>query len=160
MIFFVSDRQSAEEAAVRDAVGALSPEDQVTYVAERIRDAMQRRGWTDDLGKPDVRRLADAMGVRWQTAQYWVEAKNKQLPRPHNLRRIAEALGMTLEQLIGAATGREPETEAWRAFAESDLGASMTQGERQALASMLWPNGDPDVAAYRMVLMTLRSVAS
>jgi len=100
------------------------------------------------------------MGVRWQTAQYWVEAKNKQLPRPHNLRRIAEALGMTLEQLIGAATGREPETEAWRAFAESDLGASMTQGERQALASMLWPNGDPDVAAYRMVLMTLRSVAS
>lgn len=160
MIFSVPNRQSPEEDSVREAVGALSPEDQVTYVAERIRDAMERRGWTDALGKPDVKRLADAMGVRWQTAQYWVEARNKQLPRPDNLRRIAEALGMTLEQLIGAASGQEPETDAWRSFVQSDLGGSMTQAERQALASMLWPNGDPDTAAYRMVLLTLRSVAS
>ena len=73
----------------------------------------------DAAGKPDIGRLARELGVRWQTAQYWVHGRNRQLPRPDNLRKIAEVLGMTLEQLIGAAVGEEPRTESWARFCAS-----------------------------------------
>ncbi len=150
----MKERQSTEDLNVRSD---SEQEERTQFVAERIRDAMRRRGWVDDEGRPDITRLADATGVRWQTAQYWVEGRNKQPPRPKNLGKIARALDMSLEELIGAAMGREPEGKAWREFLDTELGRSMTPAERHALAVMLWPNRPPDVGRYAMALAMLRA---
>lgn len=144
-------RQSERTPVVCD--GAQASSGTAPYVGDRIRKAMYAAGWVTDDGRLDVERLAQALGCRWQTAQFWVLGRTA--PSIAYARRIAVLFGMTLEQLMGAATGQEPTSEAWLAFV---AGASPTAQERQALAAMVWPHGTPDVAAYRMALAAMRSV--
>lgn len=155
MLEVVSKRQSRPPGSVSTADTEQERSALASYVGERIRSAMERRGWVDDEGKHDVRKLSEATGARWQTAQFWVLGENA--PGPRYAKRIAKVLGMTLEELMGAATGEEPASEAWRQFKETPLGRSMTDSERVALAAMPWPNGAPDAGHYAAVLGVMRS---
>lgn len=49
---------------------------------------------------------------------------------------------------------------AWKDFVLTDVGKSMTEDERVALASFRFPNGDATVAFYTIVLMVMRSELS
>lgn len=124
------------------------------FIGDRIREAMRTQGWM--IGeKYDVARLAAEVGSRWQTAQEWIEGKTP--PSRKYAVLIARSLGMSLEQLMGVATGQEPRSEEWRAFVESPIGRTLTRAERQSLSAIIWPHGQPDRAAYQMALAALRA---
>lgn len=127
------------------------------YVGGRIAAAMQQRGWVLGDGRPDVGRLQEAIGAkRWQTVQEWVLGKT--VPRTHHARLVADVLGMTLEELMGAATGLEPTNAAWRAFVATPEGQSMTIEERRAVARFLPPEGRaPSELMYQMALVAARA---
>lgn len=54
------------------------------------------------------------------------------------------------------ASGREPDTDAWRAFLASPDGQALDEHERAALSAMLWPNGPPTVDSYARLLGVMR----
>lgn len=117
---------------------------------------MTRLGWTSREGAPDVGRLAQAVGCRWQTAQFWIDGKA--VPGTRYAKRVAEALGMTLEELVGLALQREPRTPGWSAFLETDLGKSMTDEERKILSMLPAPAGRRyESWVYQTMLAAIRN---
>lgn len=132
-----------------------SPEtiERANAVGGRIRAAMARKGWVDADGKPDVKRLMEAVGTRrWQTAQYWVEGEES--PSEKYAALIARALGVTLEELMGLPP--PPSPAGWDEFCATELGRSMTGIERASLPLMPWPHGEPDAAAWAELLLLVR----
>lgn len=118
-------------------------------VAARIRAAMERAG-------VDTTELAQRCGVRWQTAQYWEIGRST--PSAGSLRRIAKALGMTLDELLGVAAGQDPPFEGWRAFLQTPQGQTVTAEERKQLQSMYWPTGvEPGPDTYLFLLSAIRT---
>lgn len=156
------------KARQSETPGRVQPMDRARFVAERIRDAMRKKGWVDGE-RLDIKRLAQAVGTdRYQTAQRWIGGSgasvdpkllNKQPPRAYLLR-IAEALDMTINDLIGIAMGEEPKTAAWRELLEEQerRGTPVTETERASLAAIQWVHGAPDLGAYRAVLAAIRGV--
>lgn len=159
----VAKRQSDPRSSVPERQQRIKL---AAYVGARVRAAMERRGWVSDDGKPEVKRLQAAVEQaggfrpgqpRWQTVQEWIEGKTP--PSTKYTGPLAQALGMTLAELMGAATG-EPVYPAWAAFLETAQGKTVTPEERQALASQLWPHGPPTVAHYSLLLTTIRHGSS
>lgn len=160
MLFVVPKRQSKPPPVVRVTEQAIRDE-LAEYIGARIRAAMERKGWVDG-DRHDVKRLVEAIeqagnldkAPRWQTVQEWVLGKTA--PRTHHAKLLAQALDMTLDELMGVALGREPNNAAWRAFVETPEGRSMTVDERPLVARMV-VIGEPTVSAYLMQLMTVRA---
>lgn len=118
-------------------------------VGDRIGAALERAG-------RDIGWLAEAVGVRWQTAQYWVQGRAE--PKGRHVRRIAEVLGMDPGELLAIMEGQDPPFSAWAAFLSTDQGATMTADERISMQSIRWTRGrQPTVASYMLALTTLRS---
>lgn len=117
---------------------------------ERLADAFKRSGLT-------IKEVADLMGVNWPAASAW--QKGRTFPEdPVRVRRLAEVLKVTADELLGMATGQEPPFEAWGAFMATPDGQSMDKEEQIALRSIAWPTGkEPTVAIYTAYLALLRS---
>ena len=74
------------------------------------------------------------------------------------LRAIAGALGVTVDQLLGIALGREPTYDAWAAFLETSEARGMSDEERKYVASRRFPDDhEPTVLSYQLELMALRA---
>jgi hypothetical protein len=100
--------------------------------------------------------LSRKVGVRWQTAQFWLDGTS--MPAGHNMARVAEAVRMDARELFLTEPEDEPETPAWRAFLQTPEGASMTPAERQACHLFLWQKA-PTVGDYRSLLAVVRQNA-
>jgi transcriptional regulator with XRE-family HTH domain len=98
--------------------------------------------------------VARALGVRWQTVQFWTLGKTA--PSADNLRQLAEVLGVDLETLLGVAAGQDPPFTSWTRFLQTPEGAGMTQDERRALQSFAWPT-EPTLSQYLMLLGVVRA---
>lgn len=118
-------------------------------MAARIRSALEQRGVS-------VSDLARATGVTWPAAKAWTEGT---VPSGKNARRIAEFLGMTVDELLGVAAGQEPSRAAWLTFLGTPEGAAMTAEERRQLAVVPWLHHEPTVLTYQMMLVALRTAA-
>lgn len=102
--------------------------------------------------------LAERVGVTWGTVNNWT--RDEVVPGGDNLRRIAEVTGVTLDELLGVATGQEPPFPAWKRFLDQleSEGIEMSADQRRALASIAWPPGEePTVASYQAMLAGLRT---
>lgn len=152
-------RQSPRAPSVRSAPKGKKvtneAAERATLVGRNIRAAMDRLGWVDG-DKYDVRRLADAIECRWQTAQEWVLGET--VPGPRYQGKLATVLGVTLDDLAGIALGHEPTSLAWREFLESSEGRTMTAEERPHVARLTLPDGrEPTALSYAMQLATIRT---
>lgn len=118
-------------------------------VGDRIGDALERSGLTKA-------ELARRVGKSWRQVHGWINGEKS--PSGDSLRRLAEALGVTVDELLGIAEGQDPPFASWTSFLETPDGAGMTAGERRALQSIAWPPGrEPTVASYHIALAAMRS---
>jgi hypothetical protein len=81
------------------------------------------------------------------------------VPDAVNARRIAEYLGMTVDELLGVAAGQEPRRASWLTFLGTPEGAAMTPDERRQLAVMPWLEREPSVLTYQMMLVAIRTAS-
>jgi len=117
----------------------------------RIYAARTRAG----LSKADVQR---AMGLKtWHMVHWWETDKHE--PRGYGvLRKLAEVLRVTPEELLGIAEGQEPPFEAWEAFKRTPTYAELSDGQRRALRGFAWPPGEvPTVESYRWLVESLKT---
>jgi hypothetical protein len=148
-------RQSEKAANVqRPGSGSGDVERTRKLFAERLNARLQ------ELGVPEERRagwLREKMGVRWQTAQFWLEGQS--FPMGHNLTLLAEAIGMDPRELLGPMTDDvEPRWPTWAAFKATPEGQSMSDEERWALRLFAWPK-PPTIGDYRSLLALVRANA-
>jgi transcriptional regulator with XRE-family HTH domain len=118
-------------------------------IGERIESARLRSGMT----KTEVGR---ATGVGYRKIQSWIVGEAA--PSARYLRRLAEVLSVTVDELLGVAEGQDPPFGAWGAFLQTAEGQSLTPDERRALAGLPWaPGTQPTVASYQIALAAVRS---
>lgn len=118
-------------------------------VGERIRAAIRRAGISQ-------KELADRIGTTPAQISKWVHGAR--VPDRGSLRRIAEALPVTIDELVGVLEGQDPPFPAWAEFLETDEGRTLTPQERRSLQVMAWPEGrEPAVMSYALALTALRS---
>lgn len=92
------------------------------------------------------------------TIYEWISGRTPQ-PRSESLAKLAEVLGMTVDELLGIAEGQEPPFEEWKAFlAElAKRNDVLSDGEWRALAGFAWPaDTKPTVIGYEMLLTVVR----
>lgn len=117
-------------------------------LGERIDAARKRAG----LSKSELARRLDK---GYRTVQTWIRDEHE--PGGENVRRIAEVLGVTADELLGIMDGQDPPFAAWAQFLETPTGRSLTAEHRRSLAALPWPRGTaPTVAAYLMAAESLR----
>lgn len=122
---------------------------------ERVRKLAAEESVTDE--REIVGWLSRKVGVRWQTAQFWLDGDS--FPLGHNLQRLAEAIGMNARELLGPMVDDvDPKWPTWRAFLETPEGKSLTDDERWALRLYQWEK-PPTVGDYRGLLALHRSNA-
>lgn len=68
---------------------------------------------------------------------------------------MARVCGVTIEELLGVATGQAPPWESWAVFLDTREAETMTGSERMALQSFAWPS-EPSVSQYLMLLAVVR----
>jgi hypothetical protein len=148
---FVAKRQSGPVTHVDPTP---EHERRAQVVGERIRAAMVKLGWVYADGRPDVGQLAEAIGAkRWQTVQFWIDGENA--PRMPYAQQVADALGMTLNELMGMAPAPNP--PGWEEFIATDLGRSLTPAESLELRAVRWPHGPPNAETLASLLLLFRS---
>jgi len=84
----------------------------------------------------------------------------RQHPSAATLRRIAEVLGMTTDELLGMAEGQEPPFSAWSEFLQAlaGRGDKLSSRERRKLAMMHFEEDEePTVGTYELQLATFRT---
>lgn len=119
-------------------------------LGERLADAIRR--YVDDNKSEFARRV----GKDRRLVHSWLDDEKR--PDADSLRLIAETLPVTLEELLGVATGQAPPFPAWVDFLATPEGLAMTPGERRALQSIAWPPGRaPTVASYQIALAAMRT---
>lgn len=120
-------------------------------IGERIALLREERG----LSKSDLARRVwpDVSPPRYRSIQRWESEEGS--PGRDNLARVAEALSVTIEELLGVAEGQEPPFAAWKEFLATPRGQGMTESQRATLASMYWRDTEPTVAAYSVILSGL-----
>lgn len=139
------------------------PAANVSGDVERVRRVFAerlRRRIITEIGIPEDKAagwLSEKMGVRWQTAQYWLDGKS--FPLGQNLTLLGQAVGMTPLELVGPMTDDlEPRWPSWAAFLDTPEGRSITVEERWTLRLFGWPKA-PSVGDYRNLLALVRSNA-
>ncbi len=123
-----------------------TPPDPAT-LGGRIRQAREGKGLK-------IAHVARALGAEWLTVQNW--ENDKSAPgTPERVAKLAEVLGMTVEEMLGVAAGQEPPFAAWASFASAH--PEITDDERKALKSIVWPTGHvPTIEAYSVMLTAIR----
>jgi transcriptional regulator with XRE-family HTH domain len=114
----------------------------------RIVAALQRAG----IGKTA---LAQRIDRGYQTVNNWT--KNKTVPSAEDVRKIAEATGVNVEELLGIAAGQEPTFPAWLEFVKLDMVAALTVEERRTLAGIPWFGHEPTIESYLMALAAVKA---
>ena len=115
---------------------------------ERIQSAMSLAGL-------NITDLSRATGTRWQTVQTW--CKGHYRPSLKNLRKIAEATGVTAEELLDTPSSPPPTAASWPVFLEAATASGLTEAERRSLASIRWPEGkEPTLLSWWTALSALR----
>lgn len=115
-------------------------------VGARIYDGLKR----NNLKVADLARLCE---VTYSAADRWV--KDKAFPQ-RNLPRIAEVLGVKIEELLGIHEGQEPPYPAWSDFLGTPVAKLMSPMQLRALRSVLWPPGEePTVETYNWMAQGL-----
>lgn len=123
---------------------------QGTTITERVVDAIRQAGVTNKS------ELARQIGCSYRLLHAWMTGEKR--PGRKHLPALADALGVTIEELLGVADGQDPPFSAWTAFESTAEGQGMSDGERRALQSLAWPPGRaPTVASYQIALAALRS---
>jgi transcriptional regulator with XRE-family HTH domain len=121
-------------------------------IGERIKQAREGK----KLSKSALGRL---VGAGYRRVHAW--ETNESSPDAHYLRKLAEVLPVTLEELLAVAAGQDPPFEAWPRFLaqiEAD-GDRLTRGERIFLQSLALEDGSqPTVGNYLALLATYRQV--
>lgn len=118
-------------------------------IGERISDAIERSG----LSKSEVGRR---IGTKYRVVHTWTTGTK--VPGGDYLHKLAQVLGVSIDELLGVAHGQDPPFAAWSEFLATTEGGSMTEGERRTLQSMAWPPGRaPTVAAYQIALAAVRA---
>lgn len=121
------------------------------HVGQRITRLREARGWSQtDLAN---RVWPGRQKPRYRTVHRW-ETEGV-VPSTPLLRRLAEVFGVTIEELLGVASGQEPPFAAWKAFTESARGQRMTEEQRRTLAGIPWIGMEPTVEAYAVLLSGL-----
>lgn len=86
-------------------------------IHEKIRAAREKRGWSmEDLAAEVSRHEGLAKPLAWQTVQQWENGGSA--PRRKRMQAVADALGIDLSDLVGAATAPESLPPAVQAFAQ------------------------------------------
>ena len=119
---------------------------------ERLLDAIEKSGHTrSDLAK-DIRKS-------WNHIHLW--CTDKVLPKSDSLKDIAEALGVSLNELLGLNLEEDPPLESWREFLLTEEGQGLSETERLALVHLWWPShlGDPTVFSYQLALQAIRAMS-
>lgn len=116
---------------------------------ERLSDAITRSGMTRA-------EFAAEVGASVRSVKYWIA--NKSDPTRGNLVSMVRVLGVSLDDLAGTLSGREPTYAAWAAFLATPEGDSATEEELRSLRAFPWPSGRiPSVHSYRNLLSGLRA---
>lgn len=117
-------------------------------VGERIDAARRAAG----LSKSE---LARAVGKPIAMVSKWISGTKA--PSPGSLRLLAEALPVTVDELLGVAEGQAPPFAAWASFLATPEGAGMSTAERDALRAFNWPSDlEPTVSGYIALLGAMR----
>lgn len=119
-------------------------------VGERIADAIELSG----IKKAE---LARRVGKPWRRIHAWITGENR--PSEANLRLLAEALPVTLDELLGVAAGQDPPFRTWAPFLGvlAESADELSADERTSLQSFVWPPGqEPTVADYFSLLALIR----
>lgn len=123
----------------------------------RFSEALRARLAELGIREGQERWLQDKLGVRWQTAQAWLQKES--FPLGHNLSRLAEALAMDPKALVGPMLDDiEPRYPSWPQFLETAEGRSINDDERWALRLFAWPT-PPTIGDYRSLLAVVRANA-
>ena len=107
------------------------------------------RGWTKA-------ELSRQVGCGWRLVHKW--ETGEQRPDRESVATLAKVLGVTIEEILGVATGQNPPFDAWAEFLSTPQGEALTDGERRMLQSIAWPPGlEPTTTGYVMALAAIRS---
>jgi transcriptional regulator with XRE-family HTH domain len=137
-------------------VEPVDREQLASAIGDRVAARMRALGWVLDDGRLDVRALARAARVEWQTAQTWTQGTR--VPTMKSATKMAGALGISVQELLGVSAGAEPTNGAWRTFLDTPEGRSMTPEERRAVGRFLPPDGrSPSVLMYQFALVAARA---
>lgn len=100
---------------------------------ERIDELAKRKNVT-------TQQIADATGVTWAAAKRWRQPKDEggAEPKGVQLRGIAEALGVTVDEILRVYDGFEPAGESWLRFKETDTFKRLTAEEHKRVAATFW----------------------
>jgi transcriptional regulator with XRE-family HTH domain len=111
---------------------------------ERIDGLAKRKGIT-------TQQIAEATGVTWAAAKRWRQPKDEggAEPKGAQLRGIAEALGVTVDELLRVYDGYEPRGEAWLRFKATDTFRRLTSEEVKRVAATFWSDDhEPTLSAW------------
>lgn len=117
-------------------------------LGQRILAAAQRAGVSKSA-------LGERVGRDYQTINNWTKGKTN--PNADDIRRVSEVTGVTLEELLGVASGQEPDTDEWRAFCDLEIAKTLTADERRTLSGIPWIGLTPTVESYLMALAAVRA---
>lgn len=100
--------------------------------------------------------LADLVGADPQMVNKWI--KGSKAVSPGYLRKLAEVLPVTVDELLGVAEGQDPPFSAWAEFLGRPESQGMTDDESRALRSFNWPSElEPTVYGYIALLGAIRA---
>lgn len=117
-------------------------------LGDRILSAVKRAGITKQA-------LADRVGKRWGTVNNWCKGSTE--PGAQDIRRIAEATGVTVEELLGIADGQTPSFPAWEEFTRSAVWETLSDDQRRTLAGIPWRGCEPTLESYLVAAAAVRS---
>lgn len=138
-----SPRQFARMARDRTANNS-QPSSEGTAMWERIDELAKRKNVT-------TQELAEATGVTWAAAKRWRQPKDEggSDPKGTQLRGIAGALGVTVDELLGVYDGAEPVGDAWARFKDTDTFRRLSEEERRRVATTFWTDEhEPTLSAW------------
>lgn len=136
-------RQSHDMARVRTAFTS-QPTSKGPALWERIDELAKRKNVT-------TQELAEATGVTWAAAKRWRQPKDEggSDPKGTQLRGIAGALGVTVDELLGVYDGAEPVGDAWVRFKDTDTFKRLSEEERRRVATTFWTDEhEPTLSAW------------
>jgi transcriptional regulator with XRE-family HTH domain len=134
------------EAVVRKRPKKAALSVQTAEIGRNIDEARKRLA----ISKSE---LARRTGFGLRTIQAWI--RGEQEPKGTHVRKLAEVLHVTTDDLLRVLDGQDPPFAAWRPFLSTPEGQSMTAAELRAVKRFDWPD-EPTLAKYKALLFAIR----
>lgn len=105
--------------------------------------------------------IAEAAGVTWAAAKRWRQPKDAggAVPRGQQLRGIAKALGVTVDELLRIYDGYEPPFDSWEAFKSSSAYERLSEEQRKRVAAHPWSDDETPTLASWLALAEAHNAA-